>query len=191
MRFDSLPNELILKIATQSSRVWLKLALAVPFIGHWTIDDPDTLKRVQRLTKLPLIECWHPRRVSVYLKNAWICVCHSNPCVQVSKELAAFLCIDTRSELQKPDIEKAILVYARANGLLRCVKDSSNNTVYNYWEVIQLDAPLKRLFGTIREYNEYDAEGMFISSGVFRVTHMLKALKKRGHIGMALDRIDP
>jgi hypothetical protein len=144
-----IPDELILKLVSPSSQVWLKLALAVPFVGRFSL-DARALARIQRKTQLPLIECWHQQRGDNSNKTVLVCRCRQDPCMFISKELAAFFRVDRRSKLQKTMITRVIREYAKANGLLSCEKDAGiaipgGRIVYGYWETIHLDASLKRL----------------------------------------------
>jgi hypothetical protein len=114
-----LPDELILKMTSLSSQVWLKLALAVPFIGRWALDE-CSIKRIRRDTPLPKIECWHYNKPSRSTPDVPVCLCRPDTCVHLSRELAAFLGVHPDSRIQYQRILHVVLEYIRFNRLLSC-----------------------------------------------------------------------
>jgi hypothetical protein len=112
-RFElaQLPDELILKLGTVSSKVWTRLAFSIPFVGRWSLDT-QTLKTIQRSASLPLIECLHLK-----WPNGG-CRCYNDTCCWISEILARFLCVDQKSMVPRRLIDSIIADYITANGLI-------------------------------------------------------------------------
>jgi hypothetical protein len=141
-RFElsQLPDELILKLGTISSKVWTRLAFSVPFVGKWSLDG-RTLARIRRETPLPKIECWHHYH-QTYRPEIRVCSCGVNACCHISTALAAFLCVHPDSKIQRRRVVNAISEYIRINKLISCVAVPLTIDGTKCRELVKIDARL-------------------------------------------------